>query len=136
MKLIRFLILSITASVLMISCSSSKTLFTPEIRTRVENGGIKLDKIQFRVFNAMPCDRHEVVRAEQGYPVHGRLHLAHLHPHSVDLLVLEYVGSCQPRVGKLNGNAPLDHGNLLGRALDEALLQYVVLTHWYAALEG
>ncbi len=33
----------------MISCSSSKTLFTPEIRTRVENGGIKLDKIQFYV---------------------------------------------------------------------------------------
>ena len=49
MKLIRILILSITGSIVMVSCSSSKTYFTPQVRVKIENAGVDLNKIQFYV---------------------------------------------------------------------------------------
>ena len=49
---------AIAASLLLVSCTASKTYFTPAIRTRVETNGVPLEKVQFYV------DRDIVLKRE------------------------------------------------------------------------
>ena len=53
----------VTVSIAGLSCRSSKTYFTPQIRTKVENAGINLNKIQFYVDRDMELKR-EITKEE------------------------------------------------------------------------
>ena len=63
MKKVRLSIAVIMASVLIISCSTSKTYFTPQVRTKVEKAGVNLNKIQFYADRNIEL-RREVTKEE------------------------------------------------------------------------
>lgn len=63
MKSIYVSILIVSISFVSISCSSSKTYLTPQVRERIENNGVNLNKLQFYIDRNIELKR-EVTKEE------------------------------------------------------------------------
>lgn len=63
MKLIYVSIAIFSIALVSVSCSSSKTYLTPQIRSRIENAGVNLNKLQFYVDRNIELKR-EITKEE------------------------------------------------------------------------
>jgi len=85
MKLIQLAIITISVSLFSMSCSSSKTYFTPQVRAKIENAGVDLKKIQYYIDENIELKRE--ITKEEGKVSKGKVRIEN--QKYIDIITLE-----------------------------------------------